>query len=486
MKEQSKKAMRIWVLALTSLASFMISLDVQVVSTALSTIRLRLGASIEELEWTVNAYILTFAVLLLTGAALGDRFGRRRMFIAGLGLFIIASAACALAPTIGALIIARAVQGCGAALMLPLALTLLSAAFPPERRGQALGIFGSVTGLALIAGPVIGGAIVGGLTWQWIFWLNVPVGLLAVVLVLLYVPESLGPRTTLDIGGLVLVTGAVLGLVWGLVRGNRAGWGSLEVIVALLGGSVLMLVFVVWELRISTPMVPMRFFRLRAFSSGNAANFLLFASMNGSVFFMAQFLQTAQGYGPLAAGLHLLPWTATLFVVAPISGSLVNRIGERALIAGGLLLEGVGMGWIALIARPDLPYAELVVPLIIAGCGASLAIPAAQNAVISSVAVHEIGKASGTFNMLRQLSGVFGVSILAAVFTSAGSFGSAQAFSNGFASAMNVAAALAIAGGLAGLVLPGRRSKILKQAAGQMSTASEPDQLEVLEPSSSL
>lgn len=352
MKDRSEKVTSVWVLVLTSMASFMIALDVQAVSTALSTIRLHLSASIEELEWTVNAYILTFAVLLLTGAALGDRFGRRRMFVAGLGLFVTASAACALAPTIDALIAVRAVQGCGAALMLPLALTLLSTAFPPAQRGRALGIFGSVTGLALIAGPVVGGAITGGLAWQWIFWLNVPIGLLGIALVFLRVPESFGPRTALDIGGLLLVTSSSLGLAWGLVRGNRAGWGSFEVVATLLAGTGLAVAFVAWELRVRTPMVPMRFFRSRAFSSGNAANFLLFASMNGAVFFMAQFLQTAQGYGPLAAGLRLLPWTATLFVVAPIAGALVNRFGERMLIVVGLLLQAAGMTWIALIARP--------------------------------------------------------------------------------------------------------------------------------------
>ncbi|GHO76891.1 MFS transporter [Ktedonobacter sp. SOSP1-85] len=483
MKEKSKKAASIWVLALTSVASFMISLDVQVVSTALSTIRLHLGASIEELEWTVNAYILTFAVLLLTGAALGDRFGRRRLFVAGLLLFVAASAACALAPTIGALITARAVQGCGAALMLPLALTLLSAAFEPAQRGRALGIFGSVTGLALIAGPVVGGAIAGGLAWRWIFWLNVPIGLLVIVLVSLRVPESRGPRTVLDLGGLLLVSGAALGLAWGLVRGNRAGWGSFEVVATLLAGTGLVVAFVAWELRVHVPMVSMRFFRSRAFSSGNAANFLLFASMNGAVFFMAQFLQTAQGYGPLASGLRLLPWTATLFVVAPIAGALVNRVGERVLIVVGLLAEAAGMIWIALIARPDLPYPELVAPLIIAGCGASMAIPATQNAVINSVAAHEIGKASGTFSMLRQLSGVFGVAILAAVFAGVGSFSSAQAFSNGFASAISVASALALMGAISGLVLPGRRDKAFVRTTEQAPETREHERDSLLEQS---
>jgi EmrB/QacA subfamily drug resistance transporter len=463
MKTFSEKAMRAWVLVLTSLAACMISLDSQVVATALSTIRLHLGASIEELEWTVNAYTLSFAVLLMTGAALGDRFGRRRLFVTGLGLFVAASAACALAPNAGWLIAARALQGCGSALVMPLALTLLSAAFPPELRGRALGIFTSVTGLALLVGPVVGGTIAQGLAWQWIFWLNVPIGLIIIPLVFSRIQESFGPRTVLDIAGLVLETGAALGLVWGLVRGNSVGWGSFEVVAALVSGGTLSVAFVAWELRARVPMVPMRFFRSRAFSAGNAANFLLLAAIYGTLFFLAQFLQTAQGYGPLAAGLRLLPWTACLFVVAPISGSLVNRVGERLLIVGGLLLQAIGLAWIGLIARPGLAYAGLVVPLIIAGIGGSLAMPAAQNAVVSAVAPNEIGKASGTFSMLRQLGGAFGVAILAAVFAGIGGFRSAQAFSNGFAPAMGVAAALSLMGAIAGLVLPGRRARIVVQ-----------------------
>jgi len=281
--------------------------------------------------------------------------------------------------------------------------------------------------------------------------------------VLRRIQESFGPRTVLDIAGLVLVTGATLGLVWGLVRGNSAGWGSLEVGASLVAGVGLEVAFVVWERRARVPMVPMRFFRSRSFSAGNTANFLLLAAIYGTLFFLAQFLQTAQGYGPLAAGLHLLPWTACLFVVAPISGSLVNRVGERPLIVGGLLLQAIGLAWIGLIARPDLAYAGFVVPLLIAGIGGSLVMPAAQNAVVNVVAANEIGKASGTFSMLRQLGGAFGVAILAAVFAGIGGFRSAQAFSNGFSPAMSVAAALSLMGAIAGLVLPGRRARTVAQ-----------------------
>jgi EmrB/QacA subfamily drug resistance transporter len=463
MTEPSEKALKTWVLVLTSVASLMVALDALVVTTALSTIRIDLGASIEALQWTMNAYNLSFAVLLLTGAALGDRLGRRRIFIAGLVLFVAASAACALARSAGFLIAARAVQGAGAALVMPLAMALLSAAYPPQERGKALGIFSGLTGLALIAGPVLGGVVAEGIAWQWIFWINIPIGLVAIPLARSRIPESFGPATAVDIPGIVLVTGAALGLVWGLMRGNNAGWTSPEVAAALVAGFLLAVAFVAWELRASAPMLPMRLFRSRAFSSGNAASFLYSASLYGTVFFMAQFLQTALGYGPFGAGLRLLPWTATLFVFAPIAGTLVNRVGERSLLVFGLILQAIGMAWIAVIAAPDVAYATLVAPLIIAGAGVSVAMPAAQNAVLSSVAQTEIGKASGAFNMLRFLGGVSGIAIAVAVFAGNGNFGSPQAFSAGFAPAIGIAAVLSLLGAVAGMWQPARRAAALAQ-----------------------
>ena len=459
----------IWVLIVASVASLMVALDALVVTTALPTIRVDLGASIEQLEWTVNAYTLSFAVLLMTGAALGERFGRRRMFAAGLALFSLASAACALAPGVGFLIAARAVQGAGAALVMPLGLTLLSAEYPPERRARALGIFSGITGLAVLAGPVIGGAITQGIAWQWIFWINVPIGLLTIPVVLRRVAESYGPRSAPDIAGLALVTGAALGLVWGLVRGNSAGWGSVEVIAALAVGALLAVAFVLWERRAAEPMLPMKLFSSRPFSSGNAAIFFLSAALYGAVFFMAQFLQTVQHHGPLDAGIRLLPWTATLFIVAPITGARIRRVGERPFAVAGLLLQAAGMGWIALIASPDVAYWRLVAPLAIAGCGVSMAMPAIQNAVVSSVAPASIGKASGTFNMMRQLGGVFGIATLVAVFTGAGSYGSAQLFSDGFTVALGVCAGLSALGAVASIGLP----------QGQVATVSAPSVSEI-------
>ncbi|HZD37557.1 MAG TPA: DHA2 family efflux MFS transporter permease subunit [Actinomycetes bacterium] len=462
-----------WVLALTALAALMVMLDLMVVTTALTTIRQHLGASIEELEWTINAYTLSLAVLLMTAAALGDRFGRRRLFIIGIGLFTAASAVCALAPGVGWLIAARAVQGAGSAMVMPHALALLSAAFPPARRARALGLFASVTGLATLGGPMVGGAVTQGLAWQWIFWINVPIGLLLIPLARTRIQESFGTDTSLDFGGLALATGGALGLVWALVRGNAAGWTSAEVVASLTAGALLVVAFVAWELRAREPMLPMRFFRSRAFSSANATSFLLFGSVFGMAFLFAQFLQTAMHYGPLDAGLRLAPWTGTLFVVAPIAGALVNRVGERTLIAGGLLLQAAAFGWVALIADPGVAYPALVAPLVLAGCGISMAMPAVQHAVIGSVPRGAIGKASGAFNTLRQLGGTFGIATLAAVFAGTGGYASPQAFSDGFVPAVGVAAGLALAAAVTGLWTPGRRRAGLEPAAPAAPPAAE-------------
>jgi EmrB/QacA subfamily drug resistance transporter len=455
--EMAKRSATTWVLVLTAIGSLMAALDTLVVSTALSTIRLDLHATVEQLEWTVNAYNLSFAVLLITAAALGDRFGRRKLFATGMGLFAAASAASALAPDVGWLIAARAVQGAGSALIMPLGLALLSAAFPPDKRGAAIGIFSAITGLAVASGPLVGGAIVEGLAWQWIFWINVPIGLISIPFVLTKMRESFGPDTSLDIRGLTLITGGALGIVWGLVRGNQIGWSSVETVAALALGALLVAGFVAWELRAREPMLPMRFFRNRAFSAGNAAIFLTFASLFAAVFFYAQLLQTALGYGPLGTGLRLLPWTATFMTVAPIAGALADKIGERVLMVTGLTLQAAGMAWLAAIAEPGMSYSQMLAPFILAGVGVSMAIPSAQNSVVGSVGQAAIGKAAGANSMMRELGGVFGIAIAVAVFGSAGGYASPASFVDGFGPAIAVAAGLALLGAIVGLALPTRR-----------------------------
>jgi EmrB/QacA subfamily drug resistance transporter len=460
-----------WVLALTSVVSFMVSLDSQVVATALPAIRVHLHASLAALEWTVNAYTLSFAVLLLTGAAVGERLGRRRMLAAGVGLFTAASAACALAPNVGALIAARTVQGAGAALMLPLALAALSAAFPPHRRAWALGIFSSVTGIAVLAGPVVGGAVTQGLAWPWIFWLNVPIGAVMIPLILTRMTATAGTRANLDPVGLILATGGALGLVWALVRANSIGWASPQTVTTLAVGALLAVVFVAWELRTANPMVPVRLFGQRSFAAGNAAAFTVFAMLLALVFLMAQFLQTGLGFGPLGTGLRLLPGWATLTLIAPFAGTLIARIGERPLMSGGLTVAAGGLAWIALIARTGLPYEDLIAPLILAGSGASVAIPATMSAVMTSVPRPAIGQASGTLNMLRQLGGVFGIAICAAVFAARGGYASPAEFIRGFGPAMGACAGLAMLGAAAALIIPRKRRP--SEAEPQLSITRE-------------
>jgi EmrB/QacA subfamily drug resistance transporter len=455
-----------WTLVLTSMASLMVGLDLTVVTTALNTIRLDLHASVGELDWTINAYTLTIGVFLLTATAVGDRLGRRRVFVAGLAVFTASSAACALAPSIGVLIAARAAQGIGTAMVLPQALALLSAAFPPAARAKAMGMFAGITGLAILGGPVLGGVVVQGLAWQWIFWLNVPIGVALMPLATRSMAESRGPRVPYDVAGLALSGAGLLGLVWGLVRANAAGWGSPQVYGPLTAGTVLMVAFAAWERRAGSPMIPLNLFRNAPYVSSNAAGFLMTASMMSGVVFFVQYLQASLGEGPLTAGIRLLPLTATLFVVAPIAGRLVSRVGERPIVMAGLLCEAAGFVWIALLATGR-SYPALIPAMVLTGVGVSAAMPAAQNAAIAAVRREEIGTASGVYNAMRQVGGSFGVAITTAVFAAAGSFASPVAVSHGVRAALLVTAAIAAAGALSGVGLRSARSaRAAAQPAG--------------------
>jgi EmrB/QacA subfamily drug resistance transporter len=458
------RAAQRWVLFLMSGAALMVALDQLVVSTALTTMQRGLHASLETLEWTVNAYSLSFAVLLMTAAALGDRWGRRRMLVAGLSVFTLASIGCALAPTVGWLIAARAVQGAGSASVMPLAMAMLTAAYPPEQRGKALGVFSALVGLAVVGGPLAGGAVTEGLAWQWIFWLNVPIGLVVIPLVLARTQESFGPRRSLDYGGIVLATAAALGLVWGLMRGNTSGWHSAEVLVALGLGIAAFAAFVGWELRVAEPMLPMRFFRSSAFAAGNASAFLLYATLMGALFFVSQYLQVVFRYGALGAGLRLLPWTVPLFVAGPVSGILTDRFGPRTLLSTGLLLQSAGLAWVSLNAADHRGYAASIAALVVAGAGVTMAMPAAQSAVLGAVPPQAIGKASGTFNTLRQLGAVFGIAVVAAVFAARGGYGTPRHFEDGFAPALAVAATMSLLGAGIALATPGRRKQAAESA----------------------
>jgi EmrB/QacA subfamily drug resistance transporter len=452
-------------LAITALAIFMVSLDNLVVTNALVSIRDDLGASLEALEWTVNAYTLAFAVFLLTGAALGDRFGRRRMFVVGLGIFTAASAAAALAPSTGALIAARAVQGLGAGIVAPLSLTLLSAATAPERRGLALGLWSGISGLGVAFGPLVGGAVIEGISWQWIFWLNVPVGLILGPLALRRLDESHGPAGRLDLIGLALASSGLLGIVYGVVRGNPAGWGATEVVAPIAAGTALLLAFVAWELRTPAPMLPMRFFRSRAFAATNGVSLAMTFGIFGAIFLLAQFFQTVQEYSPLEAGLRTLPWTAMPMLVAPVAGVLSDRLGSRPLMATGLFLQAIALAWLAATSAPDVAYGTLVPGFVLGGTGMALVFAPAANAVLSAVRPEEAGQASGATNAIRELGGVLGVAVLAAVFTSAGGFETPQAFVDGLVPALWVGVAVLVTGGLVALLVPGKRARQPESAA---------------------
>src|SRR4051794_3249394 len=447
-----------WTFAITSTALFMVTLDNLVVTTAIPVIRRDLHAGISGLEWTVNAYTLVFAVLLLTGAALGDRFGRRRLFAIGLTIFTAASAAAALAPSIGALDAARAVQGLGAAIVMPLTLTILSAAVPEERRGVFLGAWGGISGLAVAFGPLVGGAVVDGISWHWVFWLNVPVGIALLALVP-RLAETKGPFGRVDLPGPVLASGGLFGIVWGLVRGNSVGWGSAEIVGALVAGAVVTELFVAWELRTEHPMLPMRFFRNRTFSLANVASLLMSFGMFGSIFLLAQFFQTVQGYSPLGSGLRILPWTAMPMVVAPIAGALSDRIPAHRIIGTGLALQAIGLGWIAAVSTPTTPYADLILPFAISGIGMGMFFAPIANVVLGSVGKVEEGQASGANNAIRELGGVFGVAVLASVFAHYGGYTSNQTFVDGMTPAVWIGAIVVALGAIAAFGIK-RRPKV--------------------------
>ncbi|MFF6949728.1 MFS transporter [Streptomyces iakyrus] len=446
-----------WALVITSVAGFMAALDNLVVTTALPSIREDLGGGLHDLEWTVSAYTLTFAVLLMFGAALGDRFGRRRLFIAGLTVFTGASAAAAMAPGIDSLIAARAVQGAGAAVMMPLTLTLLTAAVPVAKRGMAYGIWGAVNGLAVASGPLVGGTLTEHISWQWIFWLNVPLGLALLPLARLRLAESHGTGAPLDVPGTLLASGGLFGIVYGLVRGPADGWTSALVLTGLFAGGALLVGFILYSTRAKNPMLPMRLFRSRAFSGINAASLLMFLGMFGSIFLLSQYMQGVLGYSPTEAGLRMLPWTGMPMLVAPIAGILADRIGGRPVVAAGLFLQALGLGYMAVVATADASYASQLPALIVSGVGMALFFAPASHLVMSSVRPSEQGIASGANNALREVGGALGIAVMGSIFAAQGGYETGQTFVDGMRPALVTGSAVVALAGIAALLIPTRR-----------------------------
>src|SRR6516164_3714356 len=377
------------VLALTSTGYFMVVLDSVVVITALPRMQHDLHASLSSLQWTLNAYGIAFAAGIITAAALGDRLGRRKVFNMGLALFTLASVACALAPSASELIAARTVQGLGGAIVLPLSLTILTTAFPPERRAMIIGVYGGLAGLAVASGPLIGGGITEGIDWHWIFWINVPIGVVALALCSRLLPESYGAPESLDLAGVVLVTGGVVALVWALVRANQSGWASAEIVSTLAAGTLFLLLFVAWESRRTEPMVPLRLFRNQAFAVGNATTFLMSGAIFAGAYFVTQEFQFARGYSPVSTGMRLLPFFATPMLISPLAGAIAVRIGRKPIMVTGLALQALGFAWVATRGSLRTSWVELTFALLVAGIGISMALPTVPTAVLGAVQPHE-------------------------------------------------------------------------------------------------
>jgi len=441
-----------WVLGLTSTAYFMVVIDAVVVITALPRMQRDLNASLASLQWTLNAYGISFAAGIITAAALGDRFGRRRVFCLGLALFTISSAACALAPNAAELIAARTVQGLGGAIVLPLSLTILTTAFPPERRAMIVGVYGGLAGLAVAAGPLIGGAITEGIDWHWIFWVNVPIGVAALALSLRLLPESHGIREGLDLAGVALVTGGVVALVWALVRANQSGWASAEIVSTLTAGTLLLVLFVAWESWHAEPAVPLRLFRDQTFAIGNATTFLMSGAIFAGAYFITQEFQFARGYSPVSAGLRLLPFFATPMIISPLAGAIAGRVGLRPVMVTGLTLQAAGFAWVCVRGGLGTSWVELTLALLVAGIGISMALPTVPTAVLGAVQPGEMGKASGINYMMQQLGRVFAIAIGTSVFAAYGHLGTPASVTDGFKPAL---AACTVFAALAALTAAG-------------------------------
>ncbi len=450
-----RPAAPVWLaLVATSLPLFMATLDNLVMTGALPVISQHLHPSVEQLQWFVNAYTLTFATLMIPLATLGDRLGRRRTFVAGIVVFALGSIGSALSTDPTQLIAARTLQGLGGAAIMPLSLALLAGAVPASRRAMAIGISGGVSGLGVALGPVVGGAVVDGLSWQGIFWLNVPVAVVAIPLVLRGLPESARTSVRLDVTGLVLSAAGVLLGVWAIVGANDRGWGSATTVGMLVAAAVLLVGFVLQERRAAHPLVPLRLFRSRSFSVANVAGFAFSMGMFGAVFLLTQYLQIGGGYSPFAAGVRTLPWTAAPMVVAPIAGALSARFGVRPFVSVGLVLQAVALGWLALLVGPDLSYPSVVPAFVLAGVGMGMTFAPVSTAILAGQPERDHATASSVNATIREVGVALGVAVLTAVFLAGGGAFTPATFADGLTPALWVGTAVVAAGAAVSFLMP--------------------------------
>jgi len=438
----------------------MVTLDALVVVTALPSIHASLGGGVDGLQWIVNAYNLTFAAGIVTGAALGDRFGRRRLFLGGLALFTLASAACALAPTLALLVTFRAIQGLGGAILAPVGLALISEAFPAAKRGAAIGLWGGISGLGVAIGPLVGGAVTQGLDWHWVFWVNVPVGIAALAGCARVLRESRGAPRPLDLPALVLVAIGLAALVDALVEAPVIGWTATRSLTLLATGVAALCAFLVRERYATAPMIPMQLFRQRVFAAANLANLLNSAAIFSAAYVMSEFFQLGRGDSPFGTGLRFLPWTVTPLLIAPLAGAWCDRVGARRLVVPGLIMQALGFWAIVLLAGTHQPWLAYAVPFVVAGTGVSLALPSLPTAALGAVTPAEIGVAAGVVNTVQRVGSVIGVAVITAVFSAHGSLASATAVTDGFRWALGAAAILSLAGSAVAVALGGRRTPV--------------------------
>ncbi len=432
-----------WILVLTSLGFFMSMMDSMIVTTSSTAIRTDFHISVSTLQWAMNAYNITIAAVLLVGVSFGERFGRRKVYNLGILIFTIGSVLCALSTDITFLVFARVIEGIGASVMTPMSMAILTNALPISKRGKALGIWSGIGGLALIVGPSLGGLIVAKLTWQWIFWINVPIGIMVILLSVKMLPESIGNSDKVGLLDSLLVIVASSSIIWSLSTIT-----DIKSSVLPLGVGVLGLLAGVWfvlrQKSETKPMIPLKYFKSVTFTGGNIATFLLYGSMYGVVFFLPQFLQVVGGADSLTAGLELLPWTGTLVLVAPFAGTAVDKYGEKLIATWGLIFQGLGYILIMILVNNRSSYVELIIPLAIAGVGLSMAGPALQKVVLGAVAKTEIGKASGIYNVFRLLGGAVGTTISVIIFYQFGGMGSLALFTSGFRAVMLSAGLISI------------------------------------------